>query len=56
MVLDRAIGVVGGRVYSFDPAGKRRPAGTLTNSHTMSPLRGRMIEDMTLAGLALVRL
>src|SRR5208283_3241772 len=44
---------VGGELgVSFRSVGMRLPAGTSIKETTMSPLRARMIEDMTLAGLA----
>ena len=54
MALDRTIGIVGGQVYPFDPAGHETARRYINDKETtMSPLRERMIEDMTLAGLAL---
>jgi hypothetical protein len=40
-----------GQVYPFDPAGMRGPSYFKGRRTAASPLRERMIEDMTLGGL-----
>src|ERR1019366_10115362 len=45
-------GWLSGRCILSEPVGVRQPVGHQRKEITMSPLRTRMIEDMTLAGLA----